>query len=259
MKIRSLCESSGGLSAADNGAYDNDNDDSPYDPTSAFMNATFTRQLEAAKKNLNTPPYNPSDVGIAPLPRNESDSTTETLNQTGGMWDYLGKVSYKMASLFPGAMGIYTGNRLADYVKTPEVNPGRKPTSKTGGSGVVIAPPEAISPSMPLPDTPPDENPFAHSFDFWRTIMGLPSYESPPGTPPNAPPVTPSGTAPDEIPFWKAFWDKTKTPEADPDAPENFFHGLGDYVGGVFPKGNSPAIPLIAVGIGVVLLIVLIK
>jgi len=275
MKMRSLCEAPGGLSLADNGYFDYvDNDpDVPYayEEIEGPLNVINPK---TGKVSLIASPYDPyktplatgndhpfygGNTGLAPVNRNIAASKTETLKQTSGMWDYLGKVSYTMASLFPGAMGVYTGNKLADYVKTPEVNPGKKPTSKTGGTGIVIPPPEAVSPPLKDPDAPPDENPFAHSFDWWRSLMGLPSYESPPGTPPNAPLVTPSGTPPDEVPFWKDFWNKMNTPEADPNAPENFFAGVGDYVGGVFPKINSPAIPLIAVGIGIVLLILIIK
>ena len=276
MKVRSLCESSGALSRGDNGYFDyvDNNPDIPYahetiegplnviNPQTGKVSliATPYDPYKTPLATINDFPFNSGSTGLARIGRNEISSNAEIVKQTGGMWDKLGKIAYSMATFFPGATGAYQGGQLLDHLITPEVNPGSRPVSKTGGSGVVIAPPEAVSPPLKDPDRPSEKGyDFGAENAWWIWLTGGKPIESPPDTPPNAPPITPAGTPPDEVSFWKDTWNKMKGPEVDPNAPENFFQGLGDYVGGVLPKRNSPAIPLIAVGAGIILLIVLVK
>lgn len=154
MKVRSLCESPGALSPADNGAYDNNDDD-----TRSYFSST---EMYKPPENLKLPlhnfshvasPYNPDDVGLIPVAKNKADSKTETVKQTGGMWDSLGKINDAMLGFFPGTSKyVFTMGQPPTTFVTPEVNPGSKLPSKTGGAGVVIPPSEAISPSIKQDD-----------------------------------------------------------------------------------------------------------
>jgi hypothetical protein len=133
MKMRSLCETPGGLNAADNGANDGDpNDDFTYPSAVNFMMGST--QIG----------YNPNDVGIIPIFRNEADSDIEIAKQTN-LWQKGTKIAASMLSFFPGTTGYMAtiGQAPATFI-IPDAKKTRTPL-KTGLLGTILAPPEAIN------------------------------------------------------------------------------------------------------------------
>jgi hypothetical protein len=133
MKMRSLCESPGALNAADNGAYDGDSDDDFTYPTAVNFMMGST-QIG----------YNPTDVGIIPIFRNEADSNIEIAKQTN-LWQKGTKIAASMLSFFPGtsAYMLTAGQAPATFI-IPDTKKA-KPPLKTGLLGAILAPPEAIN------------------------------------------------------------------------------------------------------------------
>lgn len=134
MKMRSLCESPGALSPADNGAYDGDpNDDFTYPSAVNFMMGST--QIG----------YNPNDVGIVPIFRNEADSDIEIQKQTN-LFQKATKIGASMLQFFPGTTGYMStiGQAPATFI-IPDIQKKAKPPLKTGLLGTILAPPEAIN------------------------------------------------------------------------------------------------------------------
>jgi hypothetical protein len=90
-------------------------------------------------------PYNPDDVGIFPLPRNEADSNIEIAKQTN-LWQKGTKIAASMLQFFPGTTGYMAtiGQAPATFI-IPDAKIKAKPPLKTGLLGAILAPPEAIN------------------------------------------------------------------------------------------------------------------
>jgi hypothetical protein len=133
MKMRSLCESPGALSPADNGAYnDNSDDDFTYPTAVNFMMGST--QIG----------YNPNDVGIIPIHRNEADSDIEIQKQTN-LFQKATKIGASMLQFFPGTTGYMAtiGQAPATFI-IPDAKKAQAPL-KTGLLGTILTPPEAIN------------------------------------------------------------------------------------------------------------------
>lgn len=245
-----LCEASGALSGKGNGSSSSGTSGGGYLNTPYAWEApeSFDVTEETTFTHV-VSPYNPDDVGIVPLPRNESISDAEILKQTGGMWEKLGKISASLLTSFPGSTPYMVAlGRIPTTFLIPDVNPETNLPSKSGGSGAVIPPSEAKGPTpTPKPDPKPDpkwdeNDPFA----WWKMLLGIkpaPYSFVPPDTPPDTEPP-PSGEE-------DTFWDNFKTSRTP------FGDMLDNFTGEEKDKINWPLIGLI--GGGVLLLILIIK
>lgn len=133
MKMRSLCESPGALNAADNAAYDGGSDDDFTYPSAVNFMMGST-QIG----------YNPNDVGIFPITRNEADSNIEIAKQTN-LWQKGTKIAASMLQFFPGTTGYMAniGQAPATFI-IPDAKKSEPPL-KTGLLGTILAPPKAIN------------------------------------------------------------------------------------------------------------------
>jgi hypothetical protein len=139
MKVRSFCGSPGEAS-----------------PTNvSYASDGYLSSVEAwdAPESFDPPtnisffasPYNPNDIGIFPLPRNEADSNIEITKQTN-LWQKGTKIAASMLSFFPGTTGYMAtiGQAPATFI-IPDAKIKAKPPLKTGLLGTILAPPEAIN------------------------------------------------------------------------------------------------------------------
>jgi hypothetical protein len=145
LNARVLCESPGALNAADNAAYDDAGNNGYFSSVEAWDAPEFFAPINPSSNiSFIASPYNPDDVGIWPIARNEADSDIEIQKQTN-LFQKVTKIGASMLQFFPGTTGYMSivGQAPAKFV-IPDTREAKSPL-KTGLLGTILAPPEAIN------------------------------------------------------------------------------------------------------------------